>query len=237
MSKSKLTGIAPSQITDTFGSDAFRYYFMKAIAFGQDGSFSWEDLSARYQSELANGFGNLASRVLAMVNRYFDGSIPQPTNYEAADIQVQSVAAKAISNAELAIDEMRRSKRYNQALTFVMIDLDHFKNVNDTHGHAAGGVGLRVKKQFCAHHMVGSGLFKIGHGHVIKILLVQQNAGTGVIHIQKTLQVAESIGAAQGLNVGIRQAQSIAFGQRKDQFRLERTFNVNVQLGLGHGLE
>jgi len=106
MSKSKLTGIAPSQITDTFGSDAFRYYFMKAIAFGQDGSFSWEDLSARYQSELANGFGNLASRVLAMVNRYFDGSIPQAGVYEDADIQVQSVAAKAISNAELAIDEI-----------------------------------------------------------------------------------------------------------------------------------
>ncbi|MCU1401902.1 MAG: methionine--tRNA ligase, partial [Microbacteriaceae bacterium] len=64
MSKSKLTGIAPSQITDTFGVDAFRYYFMSAIHFGQDGSFSWEDLSARYQAELANGFGNLASRVV-----------------------------------------------------------------------------------------------------------------------------------------------------------------------------
>jgi methionyl-tRNA synthetase len=76
MSKSKLTGIAPSQITDTFGSDAFRYYFLSAITFGQDGSFSWEDLSARYQSELANGFGNLASRVIAMVTRYFDGLIP-----------------------------------------------------------------------------------------------------------------------------------------------------------------
>lgn len=76
MSKSKLTGIAPSQITDTFGSDAFRYYFLSAITFGQDGSFSWEDLSARYQSELANGFGNLASRVIAMVIKYFDGAIP-----------------------------------------------------------------------------------------------------------------------------------------------------------------
>lgn len=76
MSKSKLTGIAPSQITDTFGSDAFRYYFLSAITFGQDGSFSWEDLSARYQAELANGFGNLASRVIAMVIKYFDGAIP-----------------------------------------------------------------------------------------------------------------------------------------------------------------
>ncbi len=76
MSKSKLTGIAPSQITETFGSDAFRYYFMKAIAFGQDGSFSWEDLSARYQAELANGFGNLASRAIAMIHKYFDGVLP-----------------------------------------------------------------------------------------------------------------------------------------------------------------
>ena len=79
MSKSKLTGIAPSQITDVFGSDAFRYYFLRAINFGQDGSFSWEDLSARYQAELANGFGNLASRVVSMVGRYCDGTLPAAT--------------------------------------------------------------------------------------------------------------------------------------------------------------
>ncbi len=77
MSKSKLTGIAPNEITDTFGSDAFRYYFMRAISFGHDGSFSWEDLAARYQAELANGFGNLASRVLAMNAKYFDGVMPE----------------------------------------------------------------------------------------------------------------------------------------------------------------
>jgi methionyl-tRNA synthetase len=104
MSKSKLTGIAPHQITDTFGSDAFRYYFMKAIAFGSDGSFSWEDLSARYQAELANGFGNLASRVIAMINRYFDGKIPAAAALEAADEQVISVAAAAVKNADAAID-------------------------------------------------------------------------------------------------------------------------------------
>ncbi len=76
MSKSKLTGIAPEQIIDTFGSDAFRYYFLRAIQFGQDGSFSWEDMSARYTSELANGLGNLASRATAMVVRYRDGELP-----------------------------------------------------------------------------------------------------------------------------------------------------------------
>ena len=77
MSKSKLTGIAPSQIIDHFGSDAFRYYFLRAIQFGSDGSFSWEDMSARYTSELANGLGNLASRAPAMVAKYRDGVLPE----------------------------------------------------------------------------------------------------------------------------------------------------------------
>jgi len=104
MSKSKLTGISPNQITDIFGSDAFRYYFMKAIGFGSDGSFSWEDLSARYNAELANGFGNLASRTVAMVTRYFDGVIPEPGEYLDADNQVMAVAKKATEEADKAID-------------------------------------------------------------------------------------------------------------------------------------
>ena len=106
MSKSKLTGIAPTQITDIFGSDAFRYYFMKAIGFGSDGSFSWEDLSARYNSELANGFGNLASRVIAMINKYFDGVVPAPSDYQEADMAIQKVAQEAVDGANAAIDKV-----------------------------------------------------------------------------------------------------------------------------------
>jgi methionyl-tRNA synthetase len=106
MSKSKLTGIAPSQITETFGVDAFRYYFMRAINFGQDGSFSWEDLSARYQAELANGFGNLASRVVAMVGRYFDGNVPAPAEYTDADLAIQEVVARAVVTADAAIETL-----------------------------------------------------------------------------------------------------------------------------------
>jgi methionyl-tRNA synthetase len=106
MSKSKLTGIAPSQITDTFGSDAFRYYFMRAISFGQDGSFSWEDLSARYQSELANGFGNLASRVIAMVMRYCDGEIPAPGPFTEADEAIRATERRSTDAASHAIDRL-----------------------------------------------------------------------------------------------------------------------------------
>ena len=99
MSKSKLTGIAPSDITDYFGVDAFRYYFMRAIPFGSDGSFSWEDMAARYTSELANDFGNLASRHAAMVEKYCDGILPNP----AKDEELASALSKTVESADKAI--------------------------------------------------------------------------------------------------------------------------------------
>ncbi|WP_066514504.1 methionine--tRNA ligase [Curtobacterium ammoniigenes] len=103
MSKSKLTGIAPSEITDTFGSDAFRYYFLRAITFGQDGNFSWEDISARYQAELANGFGNLASRVIAMIGRYFNGVVPERVALEPADSAIDALAVSVTERADAAV--------------------------------------------------------------------------------------------------------------------------------------
>ena len=124
MSKSKLTGIAPNQITDIFGSDAFRYYFMKAIAFGSDGSFSWEDLSARYQAELANGFGNLASRTIAMVNKYFEGVIPSPKEYSDADKQVIAVANKAVVDADSAMQAVA----VNEAIASIWTLVDELNN-------------------------------------------------------------------------------------------------------------
>ncbi|PDQ34797.1 MAG: methionine--tRNA ligase [Candidatus Lumbricidophila eiseniae] len=98
MSKSKLTGIMPEHITDTFGSDAFRYYFLSAISFGSDGSFSWEDLSARYHAELANGFGNLASRIITMIERYCDGSVPSVAVLTDADAAI-SALEKTVTDA------------------------------------------------------------------------------------------------------------------------------------------
>ncbi len=95
MSKSKLTGIAPHQITDHFGVDAFRYYFLRAIPFGSDGSFSWEDMSARYTSELANDFGNLASRATAMIGKYCDGRLPERGEAKELSTALRETVAKA----------------------------------------------------------------------------------------------------------------------------------------------
>jgi methionyl-tRNA synthetase len=77
MSKTRLTGIHPFQVLDHFGVDAYRYYFLREVSFGKDGSFSWESMAARYTADLANGLGNLASRVLAMVDSYFGGVVPE----------------------------------------------------------------------------------------------------------------------------------------------------------------
>ncbi|MDP4588876.1 MAG: methionine--tRNA ligase [Candidatus Nanopelagicales bacterium] len=103
MSKSKLTGISPQSIVDLIGSDAFRYYFMRAIIFGQDGSFSWEDLVARYTAELANGLGNLASRVQAMVVKNFEGLLPAPGDLTAAEKVLTDLLVKTAEQADTSI--------------------------------------------------------------------------------------------------------------------------------------
>ena len=119
MSKSKLTGIAPAEIIDVFGSDAFRYYFMSAIAFGQDGSFSWEDLAARYQAELANGFGNLASRTTAMIERYYEGIVPPAGAETEADLEIQRIVRDTAANADAAIDRLAIDEAVSAIWTIV----------------------------------------------------------------------------------------------------------------------
>jgi methionyl-tRNA synthetase len=104
MSKSKANGIRPDELVDTFGSDAYRYYFARALTFGSDGSISWEDISARYHAELANGFGNLASRVAAMIGKYFDGVLPASGAITVPEQMVIDVVAKAVAEADAAIE-------------------------------------------------------------------------------------------------------------------------------------
>src|ERR687885_259581 len=77
MSKSLGNVIDPFEVSEVFGVDALRYYLAAAVSFGQDGNVSTEDFETRYTSELANEYGNLASRTLAMIARYRDGVVPE----------------------------------------------------------------------------------------------------------------------------------------------------------------
>ena len=77
MSKSLGNVLDPFEVMDVYGTDALRYYLLREVAFGQDGSISPEGFETRYNTELANEYGNLASRSLAMIGKYRDGVVPE----------------------------------------------------------------------------------------------------------------------------------------------------------------
>lgn len=89
MSKSLGNVLDPFEVIDRFGADALRFYCFREVSFGQDGSISTAGFESRYETELANDFGNLASRTLAMVGRYRDGVVPraEPDPALAADFE------------------------------------------------------------------------------------------------------------------------------------------------------
>jgi methionyl-tRNA synthetase len=120
MSKSLGNVIEPFQVVDLYGADALRFYVLREVSFGSDGEVSPEGFETRYTTELANEYGNLASRTLAMVARYRDGVVPdaEPPPALAADFAGLAEAVRArIDDVELspALDEIwRRIKRLNR---------------------------------------------------------------------------------------------------------------------------
>src|SRR3954453_5114445 len=106
MSKTNLTGIHPFELIDHFGVDSYRYFFMRQIAWGADGDFSWEAMVDRHNADLANGLGNLASRVLAMLASNYDGVVPEPAAVGAgADLPaITADAARLADEHMLAVD-------------------------------------------------------------------------------------------------------------------------------------
>jgi methionyl-tRNA synthetase len=85
MSKSRGNVVDPVEVSEEFGVDAFRYFLMREVPFGQDGDFSKKALIRRYNADLANNLGNLLSRSLTMVEKYVEGRVPEPGGEEKED--------------------------------------------------------------------------------------------------------------------------------------------------------
>ena len=85
MSKSKGNAMSPADLVDRFGVDAYRYYFLRDVQFGSDGSVSMESMVQRYNGDLANDWGNLCSRLFNMTEKYLDGIVAEPLNEWADD--------------------------------------------------------------------------------------------------------------------------------------------------------
>ncbi len=96
MSKSKGNAMAPADLVDRFGVDAYRYYFMRDVQFGSDGSISMEAMVQRINGDLANDWGNLVSRLFNMTEKYFDGAVPDPAASPALTELDESLRAIAL---------------------------------------------------------------------------------------------------------------------------------------------
>jgi methionyl-tRNA synthetase len=96
MSKSKGNVVLPRPIANMLGMDALRYFLLREVVFGQDGNFSYDALVTRYNSDLANGLGNLASRTAAMLEKNFAGKVPKPGAHLPQDDALAKEAQNAI---------------------------------------------------------------------------------------------------------------------------------------------
>jgi len=118
MSKSRGNIVRAETILDVLGSDALRYFLLREIVFGQDGSFSFDALVQRYNADLANGLGNLASRTLTMINRYFKGEVPYPSSgaaRTAADDAIAETARKTIADYNSWFEQYQFSRALEAA--------------------------------------------------------------------------------------------------------------------------
>ena len=113
MSKSRGNIVRAETILDVLGADALRYFLLREVVFGSDGSFSFDALVQRYNSDLANGLGNLASRTLTMITRYFRGEVPYPSHKASrtpADDAIAEIAHDVIADYGTLFDQYQFSK-------------------------------------------------------------------------------------------------------------------------------
>jgi len=111
MSKSRGNMQYPQPIARTLGIDALRYFVLREMVFGQDGNFSRDSLLTRYNADLANGLGNLASRIIAMIHQYFAGRIPAPLADNAG-------APRSVALAKKSADVQQEAIAHYEALQF-----------------------------------------------------------------------------------------------------------------------
>ena len=115
MSKSRGNIVRTETVLDVLGADALRYFLLREIVFGQDGSFSFDALVQRYNADLANGYGNLVSRTLAMIVKYFGGVAPGGESESGIRADAQS----AIANVSHCYDSLDFSGALHDLWSFV----------------------------------------------------------------------------------------------------------------------
>lgn len=119
MSKSVGNVVDPKVLVSKYGLDAIRYFLLREVAFGQDGNFSNEALIQRINSDLANDLGNLVSRTVGMIDKYFGGQLPADKEATEFDDDLKAVAMQTVNKVEELMDKMLLSDAVTELWTLV----------------------------------------------------------------------------------------------------------------------
>ena len=136
MSKSVGNVVDPVNLVNHFGLDQVRYFFLREVSFGQDGSYSEEAIGTRINSDLANGIGNLASRSLSMIVKNCDGKIPEPGEFSEADRHMLGLADGLLATCR---DEMGKQLIHKALAAIIAV-------VSETDRYFAGQEPWALKK-------------------------------------------------------------------------------------------
>ena len=133
MSKSVGNVINPMDLIDDYGVDPVRYYLMREMVLGQDSSFTMDSFIQRYNSDLANDFGNLLSRVSTLMKKNYDGKIPEPGDFTETEAVIKS---NGESLGEV-VKEKIEAMRLNEAIEEIILAVIH-ENPAQVEAYLAG---------------------------------------------------------------------------------------------------
>ena len=119
MSKSSGNVINPLDLIEDYGVDPVRYYLMREMVLGHDASFSKESFITRYNSDLANDFGNLLSRVSTLINKNYEGIIPNVSSVSPLEIEIQHSSREVVKNFDSHMSNMAINEAIEEVLQFV----------------------------------------------------------------------------------------------------------------------
>ena len=119
MSKSSGNVINPLDLIEDYGVDPVRYYLMREMVLGHDASFSKESFITRYNSDLANDFGNLLSRVSTLINKNYEGIIPNVSNFSPLEMKIQHSSQEVVKKFDSHMSNMAINEAIEEALQFV----------------------------------------------------------------------------------------------------------------------
>jgi methionyl-tRNA synthetase len=129
MSKSRGNIVRAETVQEVLGADALRYFLLREIPFGQDGNFSFDALVQRYNGDLANGYGNLVSRVVNMVHKYFGGVVPDPGAETPAEKALRENATRTIAEFGPVFDDLNFSDAL-KSLWLLVAETDGYLTAN-----------------------------------------------------------------------------------------------------------